>query len=66
MAKVLPTHQMSLFWLKFYLNPGPFSLKEHILIGTTAYAVDIVILQHVFYDDKQPFLLDSILSGQHR
>ncbi|KAK3822617.1 MAG: OPT family small oligopeptide transporter [Benniella sp.] len=68
MAKVLPTHQMSLFKLKFCLSPGPFSLKEHILIGTmvaantsTAYAVDIVILQHVFYDDQQPFIAGLLL-----
>ncbi|KAI8345945.1 OPT family small oligopeptide transporter, partial [Mortierella sp. GBAus27b] len=68
MAKVLPTRQMNLLGFRFSLNPGPFSLKEHILIGTmvaanasTAYAVDIVILQHVFYDDKQPFIAGLLL-----
>ncbi|KAK3834485.1 MAG: OPT family small oligopeptide transporter [Linnemannia gamsii] len=68
MAKFLPTREMNLFGWSFSLNPGPFSIKEHILIGTmtavntsTAYAVDIVILQHLFYDDKQPFIAGLLL-----
>ncbi|KAF9286790.1 hypothetical protein BGZ68_002542 [Mortierella alpina] len=67
-AKILPTHDLTVCGRKFSLNPGPFSLKEHILIGTmvacntsTAYAVDIVILQHVFYGDKQPFIAGLLL-----
>ncbi|KAF9547798.1 hypothetical protein EC957_007744 [Mortierella hygrophila] len=62
MARVLPTRQFSLFGWSFSLNPGPFSVKEHVLIGTmtacntgTAYAVDIVILQKVFYHSDTPF-----------
>ncbi|KAF8934116.1 OPT family small oligopeptide transporter [Dissophora ornata] len=68
MAKVLPTGDFNVFGFTFSLNPGPFSLKEHILIGTmvacntsTAYAVDIVILQNVFYGDKQPFIAGLLL-----
>ncbi|KAF8937715.1 hypothetical protein BGZ47_008905 [Haplosporangium gracile] len=68
MARFLPTREMNLFGWTFSLNPGPFSIKEHILIGTmtavntsTAYAVDIVILQHLFYDDKQPFIAGLLL-----
>ncbi|KAG0240841.1 hypothetical protein BGW41_006596 [Actinomortierella wolfii] len=63
MARVLPTRQYSLFGFQFTLNPGPFSIKEHVLIGTmtsvntyTAYAVDIVVLQKVFYGDAKPFI----------
>ncbi|KAF9921304.1 hypothetical protein FBU30_008702 [Linnemannia zychae] len=70
MAKVLPTRQFRIklvpftrLGFSFTLNPGPFSIKEHILIGTmtacnanTAYAVDIVILQKIFYNDEQPFV----------
>ncbi|KAF9274316.1 hypothetical protein BGZ68_000777 [Mortierella alpina] len=68
MAKVLPTRQFSLFGTSFSLNPGPFSIKEHVLIGTmtacntgTAYAVDIVILQKVFYHDEKPFIAGLLL-----
>ncbi|KAF9134049.1 hypothetical protein BGW39_008268 [Mortierella sp. 14UC] len=62
MARVLPTRQFNLFGRSFSLNPGPFSIKEHVLIGTmvscntsTAYAVDIVVLQKVFYGSHTPF-----------
>ncbi|KAF9160329.1 hypothetical protein DFQ26_005668 [Actinomortierella ambigua] len=68
MARVLPTTQYSLFGFKFTLNPGPFSIKEHVLIGTmtsvntyTAYAVDIVVLQKVFYGDEKPFIAGLLL-----
>ncbi|KAF9204914.1 hypothetical protein BGZ49_004710 [Haplosporangium sp. Z 27] len=68
MARVLPTRQFNIFGWKFSLNPGPFSLKEHVLIGTmtsvntnTAYAVDIVILQKVFYHDDKPFIAGLLL-----
>ncbi|KAI8064710.1 OPT family small oligopeptide transporter [Gongronella butleri] len=39
-----------------FFNPGPFNMKEHVLISTmancavtTAYAVDIVTIQRIFY-----------------
>ncbi|KAF9977099.1 hypothetical protein BGZ73_006973 [Actinomortierella ambigua] len=68
MARVLPTTEYSLFGWSFTLNPGPFSIKEHVLIGTmtsvntfTAYAVDIVVLQKVFYSDEKPFIAGLLL-----
>ncbi|KAG0346546.1 hypothetical protein BG004_001471 [Podila humilis] len=68
MARVLPTRQFSLFGIPFSLNPGPFSIKEHILIGTmtscntyTAYAVDIVIIQKKFYHEEKPFIAGLLL-----
>jgi hypothetical protein len=75
MAKCLPTRQFRIpfvpftrYGFSFTLNPGPFSIKEHILIGTmaacnanTAYAVDIVILQKLFYGDEQPFVAGLLL-----
>ncbi|KAG0307371.1 hypothetical protein BGZ99_001459 [Dissophora globulifera] len=70
MARVLPTREFSIFGWSFTLNPGPFSLKEHILIGTmvscntySAYAVDIVLLQNVaiFYDERKPFIAGLLL-----
>ncbi|KAG9320156.1 hypothetical protein KVV02_004293, partial [Mortierella alpina] len=68
MARVLPTRKFSLFGFSFSLNPGPFSIKEHVLIGTmtscntySAYAVDIVVLQNIFYHDEKPFIAGLLL-----
>ncbi|KAG0290937.1 hypothetical protein BGZ98_003237, partial [Dissophora globulifera] len=68
MARILPTREFSIFGWSFTLNPGPFSLKEHILIGTmvscntnAAYAVDIIVLQNVFYGDRKPFIAGLLL-----
>ncbi|KAF9189566.1 hypothetical protein BGZ51_009461 [Haplosporangium sp. Z 767] len=68
MARVLPTQDFNLLGWRFSLNPGPFSIKEHVLIGTmtavntsTAYAVDIVILQKLFYHSEKPFIAGLLL-----
>ncbi|KIJ14873.1 PF03169 OPT oligopeptide transporter protein, partial [Paxillus involutus ATCC 200175] len=44
------------------LNPGPFSIKEHVLItimasvgAQSAYATDIIAVQRVFYDQRYSF-----------
>ncbi|KAF9994861.1 hypothetical protein BGZ79_000358 [Entomortierella chlamydospora] len=59
MARILP-HGI--------LNPGPFNIKEHVLIamaancaGGTAYAVDITIIQKVFYKEDFGFLANLLL-----
>ncbi|KAG0013319.1 hypothetical protein BGZ81_001089 [Podila clonocystis] len=68
MARVLPTHQVNLGGWRFSLNPGPFSIKGHVLIGTmvacnsgTAYAVDIVILQKLWYHNVMSFVAGMFL-----
>jgi len=68
MARVLPTHEFSTFGYRWSLNPGPFNIKEHVLIGVMvsvnsqlAYAVDIVVLQKVFYHDEKSFLAGMLL-----
>ncbi|KAG0240840.1 hypothetical protein BGW41_006595 [Actinomortierella wolfii] len=68
MARTLPTTRYSLFGFTFTLNPGPFSIKEHVVIGTmtslnafNAYAVDIVVLQKVFYHSEKPFIAGLLL-----
>ncbi|KAF9320893.1 hypothetical protein BG003_004451 [Podila horticola] len=59
MASVLP---------KGILNPGPFNIKEHVLISMTAncaagvaYAIDIVVIQRVFYDQNFPFVANIFM-----
>ncbi|PYH43902.1 small oligopeptide transporter, OPT family [Aspergillus saccharolyticus JOP 1030-1] len=60
-SKVMPNKQLSLFGLKFNLNPGPFSKKEHALIvimanatfgGGAAYATDVLLAQRAFYKQR--------------
>ncbi|KAG0230201.1 hypothetical protein BGX31_005957, partial [Mortierella sp. GBA43] len=50
------------------LNPGPFNVKEHVLIsltancaGGTAYAVDVIVIQRVFYGQDFGFLANFLL-----
>ncbi|KAG0005238.1 hypothetical protein BGZ80_005491, partial [Entomortierella chlamydospora] len=59
MAKVLPSG---------FLNPGPFNVKEHVLIALaancasgTAYAMDIIVIQRVFYGQNFGFLANFLL-----
>lgn len=58
-AKVMPNHEVSLFGLKANLNPGPFNIKEHVIIvamanaafgGGTGYFVDTVVSVQKFYN----------------
>ncbi|KAI1321424.1 hypothetical protein EDD11_005115 [Mortierella claussenii] len=59
LARVLPAGR---------LNPGPFNIKEHVLValtancaGGTAYAVDIIVIQKVFYGQDFGFLANFLL-----
>lgn len=61
-ARWLPEGRFSVLGYEFYLNPGPYSKKEHAITvimanatfsGGAAYAVDIIIAQRAFY--KQDF-----------
>jgi OPT family oligopeptide transporter len=68
MARVLPTRTFSIFGFKFSFNPGPFNFKEHVLItimancgAGTAYAVDIIVIQKVFYSQDFGFLANLLL-----
>jgi len=52
----------------YELNPGPFSIKEHVLVtimatvgATTAYATDIIAVQRVFYGQNWSFLYKWLL-----
>ncbi|KAI9098012.1 hypothetical protein K1719_025783 [Acacia pycnantha] len=68
MAKMLPTTKYRVLGWEFSLNPGPFNVKEHVLIsifanvaGNTAYAVGIVDIIKAFYARKISFLAGWIL-----
>ncbi|CAN4122423.1 unnamed protein product [Withania somnifera] len=75
MANVLPTRKYRLPGLglgEFSLNPGPFTMKEHVLISIFAnagagfgnggaYAISIVDIIKVFYHRKISFLAGWIL-----
>ncbi|KAI8865477.1 OPT family small oligopeptide transporter, partial [Ramicandelaber brevisporus] len=52
----LPRTQFATFGWRWSLNPGPFSIKEHVLIcifasagAGTVYAVDIVVIKKMYY-----------------
>ncbi|MBA0854530.1 hypothetical protein Goshw_001221, partial [Gossypium schwendimanii] len=75
MAAVLPRRQFKLPGVgsrKFSLNPGPFNMKEHVLISIfanagsafgsgSAYAVGIVTIIKAFYQRKISFLAGWLL-----
>ncbi|KAF8493655.1 OPT oligopeptide transporter [Russula emetica] len=63
-ARYLPN--VSLFGIP--LNPGPFTIKEHVIItimagvgAGSAYATDIVAVQKVFYNQHPPFAYQWML-----
>ncbi|KAL6859590.1 small oligopeptide transporter [Trichoderma novae-zelandiae] len=66
-ARFVPDREFSFFGIKWNLNPGPFNMKEHAIIGvmasvsfSVAYSTDIILAQLIFY--KQDFgLLFQIL-----
>lgn len=56
MAHLLPTRYFQLFGYTFTLNPGPFNVKEHLLIAVlagsgsgAAYGADIITIQDLYY-----------------
>ena len=71
MAKTLPTAKFRVPGFggrEFSLNPGPFNVKEHVLISifanvgsSTAYAVGIIDIIMAFYKRKISFLASWIL-----
>ncbi|KAK7311723.1 hypothetical protein RJT34_10034 [Clitoria ternatea] len=72
MARVLPTTKFRIGNGEFSLNPGPFNMKEHVLISIfanagaafgngSAYALSIVDIIRAFYGRKISFLASWIL-----
>ncbi|KAJ1664997.1 hypothetical protein IW140_003610 [Coemansia sp. RSA 1813] len=55
LSRVLPTHTFNTFGMRWTMNPGRFSMKEHVLISVfanastgTAYALDIVVVRRMW------------------
>ena len=72
-AKFIPSHQLSIFGLRWNTNPGCFNFKEHSLIVImanvsfgTAYATDIILAQVSFFKQNFgiPFQLLLVISTQ--
>ncbi|KAF8649748.1 hypothetical protein AX16_005518 [Volvariella volvacea WC 439] len=62
LEKILPTTKFNIFGWKWSLNPGPFSIKEHVCITVMAnvvvggaYATDVMMAQKVFYGEDIGF-----------
>ncbi|KAF9572651.1 hypothetical protein BGW38_008503, partial [Lunasporangiospora selenospora] len=59
MARVLPSKNVNLGLFKFNLNPGPFSVKEHVLVtlaasaGATSNLGEIIVsVKDIFYHER--------------
>ena len=55
-AKFVPDWRFRLFGHEISTNPGPFNMKEHMIIvimtaagASSSYAIDILLAQEVFY-----------------
>lgn len=73
MERVLPTTRFNTMGYTWSFNPGPFNIKEHVLITVMAnvvvsgaYATDIVATQKVFYNQTltTSYQLCLVLSTQ--
>ncbi|KAI8098534.1 OPT family small oligopeptide transporter [Halteromyces radiatus] len=60
--KILPNYEFKLGRFGFNLNPGPFGVKEHVLItvmanaaATSFDAIDIIVVQKIYYNQDWGF-----------
>lgn len=67
MASVLPNREMKVMGWGFNLNPGPFNMKEHVIItifancgvsygGGDAYSIGAITVMKAFYKQSLNFL----------
>ncbi|KAK3143823.1 hypothetical protein QOZ80_4AG0305430 [Eleusine coracana subsp. coracana] len=72
MARVLPDRKFTVFGRKWSMNPGPFNIKEHVLIcvfanagaafgNGGAYAIGIVTIIKAFYKRNISFFTSLLL-----
>ncbi|KAJ8770489.1 hypothetical protein K2173_017980 [Erythroxylum novogranatense] len=67
LARVLPTTQYKIFGWGFTLNPGPFNIKEHVIItifancgvsygGGDAYSIGAITVMKAYYKQSLSFI----------
>ncbi|KII93700.1 hypothetical protein PLICRDRAFT_102174 [Plicaturopsis crispa FD-325 SS-3] len=68
LEKVLPTTRFNTFGYSWSLNPGPFTIKEHVcitvmanVVSSGAYATDIIATQKTFYNQQLTFGYEIML-----
>ncbi|KAH1055560.1 hypothetical protein J1N35_033625 [Gossypium stocksii] len=72
MARTLPTTQHSLLGWHFSLNPGPFNIKEHVIItifancgvsfgGGDAYSIGAITVMKAYYKQSLNFLCGVLI-----
>jgi OPT family small oligopeptide transporter len=68
-AAVLPTRRFKTFGYVWSLNPGPFSIKEHVCITVMAnvvvggaYSTEVVLTSRVFYNIETPMSFQILLA----
>lgn len=69
LAAILPTKRFKTFGYVWSLNPGPFSIKEHVCITVMAnvvvggaYSTEVVLTQRVFYGQTTPMSFQLLLA----
>lgn len=62
LERILPTHRFNTFGYRWSLNPGPFTIKEHVCITVMgnivvggAYCTDVIATQKIFYNQAIPY-----------
>ncbi|KAJ2522186.1 hypothetical protein H4217_000919 [Coemansia sp. RSA 1939] len=62
MALVLPKRKFNTFGWEWSLNPGPFNIKEHVIISIfagasagTAFGIDVVTIKRMWYKSDMGF-----------
>ena len=72
MAKTLPTKDYRIFGWSFSLNPGPFNMKEHVIItifancgvsygGGDAYSIGAITVMKAYYKQSLSFLCGLLI-----
>lgn len=72
MARTLPTKEFRVLGWSFSLNPGPFNIKEHVIItifancgvsfgGGDAYSIGAIAVMKAYYKQSLNFLCGLLI-----